>query len=349
MRELLETPERAVQDGRIRYGMYKTRFPCLNLLDADIFQKGESSPRWRRALRLKEWEHFGVFAGPYFLGVALVDLKVAGLSWCCLFHRPSGTLQEQRRKFLPGRIRIPPELGNGRMDLEAGHGYRILLENRLEEGFHRLLLNVKACKDFPGVRADLILWERPEEIQPIIALLPLGETRPFFSHKAPCFAEGELTVGSETMEVKKQESVALLDFHRAFYPHKTYWEWATFAGFDRNGDLIGMNLTRNMIRRDDLYNENGVWYRNTLRPVGPAEFRIPEDKGDLWHVRSRDGNVDLSFRPLRGRSETVRLGPFQARYIQPLGLFSGKLRDGAGVVHTVEDMIGMMEDHRVAW
>jgi hypothetical protein len=151
------------------------------------------------------------------------------------------------------------------------------------------------------------------------------------------------------VEVKKQESVGLLDFHRAFYPHKTYWEWATFAGFDRNGDLLGMNLTRNVIDRDDLYNENGVWFRNTLHPVGPAEFRIPDDKDDLWHVRSRDGHVDLSFRPLGGRSETFGLGPVRSQYIQPLGLFSGKLRDSAGVVHAVEDMIGMVEDHRVNW
>jgi hypothetical protein len=349
MRDLQETPDRAVQDGRIRYGLFRSPFSCLNLTDADIFQKGDSRLRGLGNFRLKEWEHFGIFAGPYFLGVALVDLKFAGVSWCSLFHRPSGTLHEQERKFLPGRIRIPPELRNGSMDLKAGGGYRILLENRLEEGYHRLVVKVKAGKSFPGVLADLILWERPEQVQPLIALLPLGENRPFFSHKAPCFVEGEVTVGTESFAVKQNESVALLDFHRAFYPHKTYWEWATFAGFDRQGDLIGMNLTRNVIERDDLYNENGVWYRNTLHPVGPAEFRIPERKGDPWHVRSRDGHVDLTFRPLGGRSETIRLGPFHASYDQPLGLFSGKLCDSAGVVHVVEDMIGMVEDHRVTW
>jgi len=350
LRELLETPERAVDKGRVRYGWYRTPFSCLNLLDADLGAKGGKGARRRRALRLKEWEHFGLFAGPYFLGVAAVDMKLAGVSWCSAFHRPSRTLNEQRRMFLPGRVRIPPELGNGRLDLRAGDGYRVLLENRLqEEGCHRLVVRVKARKGFPGVHADLVLWERPGEVQPIIALLPLGENRPFFSHKAPCFAEGQLTVGSETVEVKPRESVALLDFHRAFYPYKTYWEWATFAGFDRKGDLIGVNLTRNVIQRDDLYNENGVWYRNTLHPVGPAEFRIPASADDPWHIRSRDGNVELVFRPLGGRSETMRLGPFSCRYVQPLGLFSGRLRDRDGVVHSVEDMFGMAEDHRVSW
>jgi len=351
LRTLLETPPRAVEDGRPLYGIYKRPFACLNLLDAGATADGSGGlPRWRRSLRLKEWEHFGVFAGPYFLGVAMVDLKLAGLSWCCLFHRPSGTLAEQRRRLLPGRVRIPPALVNGSCELRAGGGYRVSVENRLGEGFHRLRVRVAARQGFPGVHADLVLWERPEQVQPIIALLPLGEGRPFFSHKAPCFPEGTLRVGAETLELSGRESVALLDFHRALYPRHTFWEWATFAGFDRRGDLIGMNLTRNVIQRDDLHNENGVWFRNTLHPVGPAEFRIPRDRAAPWHIRSRDGHVDVVFRPLgQGRSETVRLGPFHGRYVQPLGLFSGKLQDGAGVVHAVEDVMGMAEDHRVAW
>lgn len=351
MRALLETPERAVEGGSPLYGIYRSPFSCLNLLDAvESAAAGQGGSRWRRSLRLKEWEHFGVFAGPYFLGVALVDLKVAGLSWCCLFHRPSGRLVEQRRRLLPGRVRIPSELLDASTELVAGSGYRVCIENRLGEGFHRLRVQVAARAGFPGVRADLLLREQPGQVQPIIALLPLPHGRPFFSHKAPCLAEGTLTVGSETLQLEPDEAVALLDFHRAFYPRHSFWEWATFAGFDRRGDLIGMNLTRNVIQRDDLHNENGVWFRNTLHPVGPAEFRIPEEPARPWHVRSRDGHVDLTFRPLtEGRSETVRLGPFRARYVQPLGLFSGKLRDGDGLVHAVEDMMGMAEDHRVAW
>ena len=349
MRRLMETPVRAISGGRIEYGLYKTPFQELNLLDADIFDRGGSSPRWLRRLRLKEWEHFGIFTRDFFLGVAVVDLKLAGLSWCCVFDRETRTLCELQRKLLPGKIRIPPELRDGAVELRSGRGYRVSIENRLRQGNHRLVLSMEARGGFPGVSADLTLWERPEEVQPLIALLPLGENRPFFSHKAPSRAEGEVRIGKRSYSLKGRDAVALLDFHRAFYPRKTFWEWATFAGYDQAGDLIGMNVTRNLIARDDLYNENGIWFRNTLHPVGAADFRIPPGKGELWHIRTRDGNVDLVFKPLGGRSESIRLGPFLSHYVQPVGLFSGKLIDGAGIVHTVEDMFGVTEDHRVTW
>jgi len=349
MRTLLDTPERAVEGNNTVYGLFKAPFREINLLDANVFKQGERAPRWVRRFRLKEWEHVGIFHEDFFLGVALVDIKLAGLTWCCVFDRISMTFQERQRKLLPGKVRIPPDLQDGGVDLKADRGYRIVLENRLREGRHRLVVEVKAKRDFPGVFADVTLWEKPDQVQPIIALLPIEEQRPFFSHKAPSFVEGEIRIGERSYTVKPHDAIALMDFHRAFYPHRTFWEWATFAGLDRNGDLIGVNLTRNVIQRDDLYNENALWVRNTLHPLGPADFRIPEDREGLWHIRTRDGLVDLSFKPMGVRNETIRIGPFLSHYVQPVGLFSGKLSDGTGRIHTVEDLFGVAEDHRVTW
>jgi len=348
MRTLLKTPERAVDGKDISYGLFETPFRELNLVDADIFNRGRATPEWLRRFRLKEWEHIGIFHEDFFLGVAVVDVKLAGLSWCCVFDRSALVFQERQRKFLPGKVRIPPDLRQGRLDLKAG-GYRIVIENKLREGHHRLMVEVPARADFPGVLADVTMWEKPDRVQPIIALLPIQEQRPFFSHKAPSFAQGEIKIGDRTHAVQPKDTIALMDFHRAFYPHRTFWEWATFAGLDRQGDLIGVNLTRNVIRRDDLYNENGLWYRNTLHPLGPAEFRIPESKGGVWYIKTRDGFVDLTFKPLGVRNETIRVGPFLSHYVQPVGLFSGKLLDGTGRIHTVEDVFGVAEDHRVTW
>jgi len=349
MRLLLETPENADSGCRLDYGLYRRPFRTLNLLEADIGGRGASDPRRLRRLRLKEWEHFGIFTRDFFLGIAAVDLKLAGLSWCCVFDRVTQTLCQREVRLLPGRIRIPPQLWDGGLGFRSGSSYRVSMENRLREGCHRLSLRIEARGSFPGVSADLTLWERPGQVQPLIALLPLGDDRPFFSHKAPSRVEGEIRIGEKTYNFKDREAIGLLDFHRAFYPHKTFWEWATFAGYDKAGDLIGMNLTRNIIEREDLYNENGFWVGNTLHPVGAAVFRIPREQGRPWHVKTADGSADLVFRPLGGRRETIRLGPFLSHYDQPLGLFSGKLVDGRGIVHTVEDMFGVSEDHRVTW
>ena len=76
------------------------------------------------------------------------------------------------------------------LDLRAGAGYRLFLANRLRDGFHKVVVRADPKGSFPGVRADLTLWEKPAEIQPLIAFLPLGENRPFYSHKSPSFVEG---------------------------------------------------------------------------------------------------------------------------------------------------------------
>ena len=349
MYELREPPAKAYQGDSILYGLYKGPIPDLNLLDIDIFDRKRPSPRWVRRLRLKEWEHIGILAESFYLGIALVDAKFLGVSWCCFFDRKTLETIEHTRKFLPGTINVPPRLEKGDLRGESRGAYRIEIQNRLQEGYHRVTLEVRERKGCPAFRGEMKLYERQGEVQPIIALLPIAPKRPFFTHKSPCPVEGMFRIGSRQFDLKPDRDVALLDYHRTFFPYRTHWEWATCAGFDKRGKLIGVNLTKGITSRDDLYNENGVWYGNTLNPVGRVDFRIPEQRSELWHMRTDDGAVDLTFKPQGQRMERIRLGPVVSSYVQPFGLFSGKLRDAQGVVHSVEDMFGIAEDHVVTW
>ena len=349
MRELLQPPARAVEGGSVNYGLYKSSFPECNLLDIDIFGTQRPSPRWLRRLRLKEWEHIGILAESFYLGIALVDAKFLGVSWCCFFDRKSLDTVEHTRKFMPGNIKVPPDLGKGDLQGRAGGKYVIEIQNRLREGYHRITVEIREHGGRPSFHAEVKLHERKGETQPIIALLPIGPQRPFFTHKSACPVEGEVRIGTRRLDLKPDRDVALLDYHRTYFPYRTHWEWATCAGFDKRGKLIGVNLTKGIISRDDLFNENGVWYGNTLTPVGRVDFRIPNDPKDLWHMKTDDGAVDLTFKPQGQRMERIRVGPLTSSYTQPFGLFSGKLRDGEGMVHTVEDMFGIAEDHVVTW
>jgi hypothetical protein len=348
MYELLDPPARAVEGGVAAYGLYKRPIPDLNLLDIDIFQRKRPSPLWLRRLRLKEWEHIGVLAESFYLGIAVVDAKFMGLSWACFFDRSTSRMVEHTRRFLPGHIRVPPALAKG--DLSArGRRYAIDIHNRLDEGYHGIVVDIAPSGSLPRFHARLTLRERMGEVQPIIALLPIEERRPFFTHKAPCPVEGEVTIGDKRFDLDPGRDVAVLDYHRTYFLSRTHWEWATCAGFDKNGTLIGINLTRGILRRDELLNENGIWYGATLTPVGRAIFRIPHDPKGLWHIKTDDGAVDLTFAPRGYRSERIRIGPINSTYTQPFGLFSGKVRDAEGRIHTLEDLFGVAEDHTVTW
>ncbi len=348
MYELMDPPVRAVQGGIVAYGLYKRSIPDLNLLDIDIFQRKRPTPVWLRRLRLKEWEHIAILARSFYLGIAVVDAKWLGLSWVCYFDRATHQMMEHTRRFFPSTIKIPPSLAPGGVSVHA-RSYSIDIQNRLNEGYHRIVMDIGASRKLSRFQAHLTMYERTGEVQPIIALLPIEEKRPFFTHKSPCPVEGEVVIGEKRFSLNPTSDVAVLDYHRTYFFSRTHWEWATFAGFDKRSVLIGVNLTKGILRRDELLNENGVWYAATLTPVGRADFRIPRDPLDLWHVKTDDGAVDVTFKPLGHRSEQISLGPLRSRYVQPFGLFSGKVRDGEGRIHTVEDMFGIAEDHTVTW
>ncbi len=160
---------------------------------------------------------------------------------------------------------------------------------------------------------------------------------------------GALEVGGERVEFKPDRDVGLLDFHKAYYPRRTFWKWATFATIDAAGSLLGVNLTHNVIQDDTRNNENCIWHGNHLSLVGAARFDIPKDRMQPWRIRTDDAAVDLELIPQGRRREKVNLGFVKSAYDQPYGLYSGTLLDSEGVRHRVEKVFGLAEDHVSLW
>ncbi len=345
MAELQETPEKAVLEGQVRFGRFGRPFQDLNLLDAEC-----GIPRLfgLRHFRLKEWVHIALVHHEWYLSLAMVDAGFLVTSWLHLFDRRTGGAFEHGRKLPPGRFRAPANLWD-----HSGHidtrGYRISVHHHLEKQVHRFDIDVKGKPKLPAVAGTVLLHEDPARTQPLVAVLPLGPDRPMFTHKSACPASGVLEVGNERVEFTPERNVGLLDYHKAFYPRRTFWRWATFGSIDAAGSILGVNLTHNVIRDDTSFNENCIWHGNHISLVGPARFEIPEDRTQSWRVRTEDGAVDLQLVPHGIRHEHVNLGLFGAAYDQPYGLYSGTLRDSTGVEHRVDSVFGLAEDHAATW
>jgi hypothetical protein len=170
-----------------------------------------------------------------------------------------------------------------------------------------------------------------------------------FTHKSACPASGVLDIGGESAEFNPDRDVGLLDYHKAYYPRNTFWRWATFATIDEKGDILGVNLTHNVIEDDKRFNENCIWHGNSISQVGPARFDIPKDPYRKWAIRTEDGAVELELNPQGLRREHVNLGLARSTYDQPYGLYSGTLVDSEGRRHTVENVFGLAEDHIAKW
>jgi hypothetical protein len=345
MGRLMETPDRAVVDGQVQFGRFAKPFRELNLLDARC-----GIPRlWGlRQLRLKEWVHFALIHRDWYVSMAVVDAGFLATSWLHVFDRKNRKAFEHTHKLPPWKFRAPANVWNHSAEFET-RGYRVFVHNHVESQVHLLQIEVGAERSLPAVSGTVLLQEDPARTQPLVAMLPLGPNRPLFTHKSACPASGSLDIAGQRVEFSPTRDVGLLDFHKAYYPRKTFWKWATFATIDSSGNLLGVNLTQNVIKDDERFNENCIWHGNSLSLVGAAHFDIPGNPMKPWRVHTTDDAVELEFTPQGLRRERVYLVLAGSVYNQPYGLYSGKLLDSIGRNYAVENAFGIAEDHTATW
>ncbi len=341
-------PESPVDaSGQVRLGVHHGPFRRVNMDEAELRKAGMRMPRRLADLRLKEWHHQCVLLPELLLSFAVVDAKFLWTSWVHVAERDGEHLEHARKgpTFDAGVARA---LWDDRSWLRA-RGYELAVDSALDRGEHRVTIDVAATRDLPAVRADLRCLHDLDAIQPLVVVLPVGPNRGMYSHKVPLPVEGTITVGDRTYDADPATAVAILDVHKAHYPHRTFWNWATGAGRLADGRAVGFNLTRNVNREDARYNENAVWVDGRLHCLGPARFEF--DRRDLlapWRLGTADGAVELTFVPHGERKEDTNLGVVRSSFHQPYGTFSGSVTAG-GETLRIDDLWGVCEDHRAAW
>jgi hypothetical protein len=343
-------PPDAIVDasGHIALGVYDRPFRKANLADASLSLGPIPLGRTASRLRLKEWQHFAIVLPEAMLTFAIVDAKVLGASWCHFVNRDGTGQFEHEHKGPLLNVRVARDLWDDETYVRT-HRYRIQVRNHLDAGEHRIRIFIRGHGGAPSIEADLRCLHDLERITPLEVVLPVGPGRAMYSHKVPLPVEGTVTVGHRVLEAKPGEARAILDVHKAHYPRHTWWNWATFVGRDDTGRSIGLNLTSNVNRRDEQFNENAVWLDGRMEMLAPARFELnPNQPLEPWRIRTVDDAVDLVFRPLGERSEDLHVGLLRSVFHQPFGTFSGTIRTVGGTVH-VTDTWGICEDHDAIW
>jgi len=232
----------------------------------------------------------------------------------------------------------------------AGKGcYRVAIRNDLGNTRHMVEFDASSPGSARCCGRIELSCGRDEEICPLVASLPLGGGRVLYTVKALYPVGGEIVVGDDRVVLDPERDFAMLDVHHAWYPYRTWWKWATFAGRDSTGAIIGANLTHNLIEDDATWNENAMWHGKRLSRFSAVRFEIPADIMQPWHIRTTDNRVHLEFTPEGLRRETIDLKLFVSWYQAPFGRFSGTLIDDGGITHQVKDAYGICEHHRVTW
>lgn len=332
-------PPRLVEAGRQRLGRFHGPASQNNLLDASYLRL----PRPLRWLRLKEWHAFQIATPRLFANVALFDAKLMGLVQAKVYDRRRSAKYVHERKLRPGALRVADQLLDSETryrDAEGSLGFR----NRMRQGRIDIDVDLPAGPGGPAMAGRLTVHTDRGASQ--VVSLPFEGDVGMYSHKGMFPVEGELAFGGESHRLTADDAVVLMDDHKGYYPYVMRWDWATGAGRDNAGTLMGFNLTRNQCRDPGRYNENCVWVGGRAGRLPAVTFEREKERaaGELWRVRDREGRVDVVFEPTVPGDVRVNAGLVESRYRGPFGLFRGRLAAEGLEPVSVDGWFGMGED-----
>lgn len=346
MRKVVATPDKLVEkDGKINFGTFRAPFRDVNIFDVPLYQSSSNVPAFWKKFRLKEWQHYGIITPTHYFGMVVFDAKFMGVSFFYAYDRTENKRFEHSAQ-LPGRSSmVAAQMYDGSCEFKK-KGYRLYFENRLKEGYHKIIIDIEGKKNRPSVQGEIKVLEDLNTIEPLVQVSPVTQQRPFYTHKVAAPAEGTIKLGDKEIKINRKQDIALIDEQKTYYPYVSFWKWATAAGYNEYGELLAFNLCQNMITDDEDYNENCMWVDGKIYCLKAARFKFDKDNVlQPWDVKTQDGCMDLLFTPSGERAEKISIGLIGSDFHQPFGMYNGRFRDENNRIYPITNCFGLAEHH----
>jgi hypothetical protein len=175
------------------------------------------------------------------------------------------------------------------------------------------------------LRLDVSLWLTAHEParSPLTVVSPVdGGIVNVTTKLAGVLADGTLETKGRTYSLR--DAVGGFDHTHGYLARETAWRWAFVCGRLPSGEPFGLNLVEGFNESRDDVNENAVWCRGQLASLGRARFEFNRgDPLDEWRVKTTDGSLEMTLKPLAAHRETKDFGVVKSAFLQPMGLWSG--------------------------
>lgn len=330
------SPNSIVQDGQVQFGTFKDPISSLNILDATNPVR-KHMPKWFNSIRIKEWEAFEISFDEGFVVGAVYDIGMITFNVIIFYNKLTNEVEfNQYLKPGPGKI-----VADSLIDTVTSNeykGFKITFDNQFQRGHCKVTASCPAKKKKMKMSVNCDLTSIS---QPCVAVMPLGDNRPLYSQKELFSVAGNITIGDNTYTMN-ENSVAIIDDHKGFYPYKMHYDWITGMGKTDEDGVIGFNLTDNQVTNTHDYNENYLWLNGDMHPLPPVKMtRL--DNGN-WLAADEHDTVHVEFVIKNSFKLKVGVSFFGANYIAPFGHHVGWIKDIYGIKHSVDNIFGMGED-----
>lgn len=297
---------------------------------------------WRR-LRVKEWHYHSVVSEEWFLALAVAQLGYVANAFVYLVERAAPERRREHEALSPlGRaLDFAPSSVHGTTRWSS-KGAQLSIAHC--DGW-RLELDVVLAGE--RLRGQLEIAPR----ESLAVVFPLADDRPAYTHKAAGLpVEGALTLSGRNLDFSG--SMATLDWTRSLANRHTHWKWASFAGCDRTGRTLGLNLSAEVYDQPPgESHENALFIDGITHSLGGVRFEVPQrPERERWRIESRStAEVELEFRPLGARRQRLELGILRSNFVQAYGTFHGTVTPAGLASAEVDGVFGVVENHDALW
>jgi hypothetical protein len=140
--------------GPINFGTYRTPFRNANILDAPLY--AFPVPCFWKNFRLKEWQHFGIMTPTHYFGMVIFDAKFSGASFFYAYDRLKNICFEHQRQGRGKSVHVAGQLYDDACRFDA-EGYRLRFENKLDHGYHRILVDIDSDSECPAIKGEITI------------------------------------------------------------------------------------------------------------------------------------------------------------------------------------------------
>lgn len=333
----LPAPPATLEDtaGAPRFGSYRGAIASLDLRRL----RGAYQPNGvKRSVLHKRWLYTLVATHEVIALCAVADL-----SYTCNAFVVVVDLKEGRKLVDRSFLGLPRQ---ARVSDEPGHGMHATFQARgTKLGFRRIGTTYEQRVNTPQLEWASTL-ETASAAPPLTVIAPIPRGIVNATQKwAGLSGSGSIRVGDRIYSLNA--AVGGMDFTNGYLARHTAWRWAFACGRLADGTPIGLNLSQgiNELDSDAEVTENALWRGSELLPLPRANFEFnTRNAQDHWRIRTQDGRVDLTFRPVDAHTEHRDYKIVRSNFVQPVGVFEGTILE-----HTVSNLPGVTEDQDVLW
>ena len=362
------TPKDLVdENGRVVFGTFDKEFETMELLRA---KKPTKAPDFLRKFKLTLWEATEVHLKGGVLLAVVCDMGIFGKQLNMFYDKRTkkvycwdtqikskdtviapnlldGAVAKAESEF--GFVKYVNNFQDGRADLSGKHTGKCLITTPGD----KVCADPKVIKENYGEATIEYDFKLTRLSKPCVVSIPFpySDNRTLYSQKDFFKAEGKLIFNGEEMPTD-DESTAIIDDHRGYYPRKAHYDWVTTMGVcDVNGEKkwLAFNLTHNQSTDEEKYNENLIFLEGKTSILPPVKFTRSVASKDFtnyseWSVKDEHGMVDLKFKVYGINPMILHAGVVNIDYYVTLGELEGYLMDEDGTKYVLDGMMGMGED-----